>query len=109
VQPSLAQIRELIGAALRLIPNLEDIAVNTTWGGLIDKTPDAIPVIERTPEYDNLVIATGFSGHGFCLGPITGEILADLAVEGVTSHPISAFSRSRFAAGVADDGVTLHG
>ncbi|MBA2759954.1 MAG: FAD-binding oxidoreductase [Chloroflexia bacterium] len=109
VQPSLAQIRELIGAALRLIPNLEDIAVNTTWGGLIDKTPDAIPVIERTPEYDNLVIATGFSGHGFCLGPITGEILADLAVEGVTSHPIATFSRSRFAAGVADDGVTLHG
>lgn len=109
VQPSMEQIHELIGATLRLLPGLKLARINTTWGGLIDKTPDAIPVIERTPEYDNLVIATGFSGHGFCLGPITGEILADLAVEGTTSHPIAAFSRSRFAAGVAADDMTLHG
>ncbi len=109
VQPSLEQIHELTGATLRLVPGLADTPVNTTWGGLIDKTPDAIPVIERTPEYDNLVIATGFSGHGFCLGPITGEILADLAVEGTTSHPIAAFNRARFADGIDADDVTLHG
>ena len=51
----------------------------------------------------------GVCGHGFCLGPITGEILADLAVEGATAHPIDAFARSRFASGVNAEHVTLHG
>ena len=109
VQPTLEQIRELITASVRLVPGLEHSRVNTTWGGLLDVTPDAIPVIEKTPEYDNLVIATGFSGHGFCLGPVTGEILADLAVEGTTSHPITAFNRARLAASMETDRVTLHG
>ena len=109
VKPTITQIQELIRAKLRLLPGLADARLNTTWAGLIDKTPDALPVIERAPEYDNLVIATGFSGHGFCLGPITGEILADLAVEGTTRHPIAPFARSRFASGVRAEHVTLHG
>jgi sarcosine oxidase subunit beta len=109
VKPSLAQIRELTEATVRLLPGLADAALNTSWAGLIDKTPDALPVIERTPEYDNLVLATGFSGHGFCLGPVTGEILADLAVEGTTGHPIAPFARARFAEGITAEDVTLHG
>jgi sarcosine oxidase subunit beta len=109
VQPRLKQVQDLVAAAARVVPALADARVNTTWGGLIDKTIDALPVIERAPEYDNLIYATGFSGHGFCLGPVTGEILADLAVEGTTSHPIAPFSRARFAGEVATAGVTLHG
>lgn len=109
VRPTLAQVRELTEATLRLLPGLESAPLNTSWAGLIDKTPDALPVIEKSPDYDNLVIATGFSGHGFCLGPITGEILADLVVEGTTPHPIAPFSRSRFAGGVEREHVTLHG
>lgn len=109
VQPTLEQIHALVEATVRVLPSLRDVRVNTTWGGILDVTPDAIPVIERSPEFDNLVIATGFSGHGFCLGPITGEILADLAVEGVTSHPIEAFQRSRFGADVGSSNATLHG
>ena len=69
----------------------------------------ALPVIERAPELDNLVYATGFSGHGFCLGPVTGEILADLATEGATSHPIGSFARSRFETDTAAEAVALHG
>jgi sarcosine oxidase subunit beta len=109
VLPRMGQIQDLVAAASRVVPVLADARVNTTWGGLIDKTPDALPVIERTPEYDNLVVATGFSGHGFCLGPVTGEILADLAVEGTTSHPIAPFARARFSERVEAAGITLHG
>jgi len=76
---------------------------------LIDKTPDALPVIEVTPEIEGLVVATGFSGHGFCLGPITGEILADLATEGATRHPIAPFARARLDHTSAPEAVTLHG
>ncbi len=109
VQPRLSRIRDLVTDAARLVPSLLDARINETWGGLIDQTPDALPVIERAPEYDNLVYATGFSGHGFCLGPITGEILADLAVEGTTSHPIAPFARSRFAGELDVESITLHG
>ncbi len=109
VQPRLRQIGDLATAAARLIPVLAEARVNTTWGGLIDQTPDALPVIEKAPEYDNLVYATGFSGHGFCLGPVTGEILAELAVEGNTRHPIAPFARARLAEGVQSASLTLHG
>jgi sarcosine oxidase subunit beta len=42
-------------------------------------------------------MAAGFSGHGFCLGPITGAILADLALTGETGYPIAPFALDRFA------------
>jgi sarcosine oxidase subunit beta len=84
--------------------------VAKVWGGLLDLTPDALPVIERSPEIDGLIIAAGFSGHGFCLGPITGQILADLAVIGTTELPIEAFQLSRFADRLTEpESLTLHG
>lgn len=109
VRPRMRQISDLIAAADRVVPGLADVPLNTSWGGLIDLTPDALPIIEKTPEYDNLIIATGFSGHGFCLGPVTGEILAELAVEGTTQHPIAPFARARLATEHAPENLTLHG
>jgi sarcosine oxidase subunit beta len=107
--PSMGQVQTMIAGALDVLPVLGDMRINRIWGGLIDRTPDVIPVIEKIPEYGGLVVAAGFSGHGFCLGPVTGEILADLAISGTTHHPIDAFSLSRFAAGVAREELQLHG
>jgi sarcosine oxidase, subunit beta len=72
-------------------------------------TPDALPILERTPDPAGLVVAAGFSGHGFCLGPVTGQIVRDLVLEGATEFPITSFRRDRFAAtsGLAE--ATLHG
>jgi len=97
VRPQLAHVAEAITRSIRVLPGLEDVRLAQTWGGLIDQTPDAIPVFERPMGVEGLVIAAGFSGHGFCLGPITGEILADLAMTGTTAHPIGAFTIGRFA------------
>lgn len=109
VMPRLSQTMNTIEWAIRLIPNLANVRASRIWGGLLDKTPDALPVIEMTPEVEGLVVAAGFSGHGFCLGPVTGEILADLAVEGVTSHPIAPFARARLNDLAFTEAVTLHG
>ncbi len=113
VRPTTDQVRDTIEWATRLLPAVRDARVAQVWGGLIDKTPDALPVIERTPELDGLIVAAGFSGHGFCLGPVTGEILADLATTGTTAHPIAPFTRARLdathAPEVVASGVTLHG
>ena len=109
VMPSWDQLQATIAASIRLVPALGQIRIATVWAGLIDKTPDALPVLEVTPEVAGLVIATGFSGHGFCLGPVTGEILADLVVEGATRHPIAPFARARFDGDYTTDAITLHG
>jgi sarcosine oxidase subunit beta len=109
VMPPLTQLADIVAWTTRLIPAVKDVRAVKIWSGLIDKTPDALPVIEASPDVDGLVIATGFSGHGFCLGPVTGEILADLAMEGTTRHPIAPFSRARLDGVAFDEGITLHG
>ena len=48
------------------------------WGGSIDSLPDALPVISPVPQLPGLFLATGFSGHGFGVGPGAGHLAADL-------------------------------
>jgi sarcosine oxidase len=59
-------------------------------------TPDAHFIIDHHPRRPNVVIACGFSGHGFKFAPIVGEILADLATGGATRHDVALFSARRF-------------
>ena len=58
-------------------------------------TPDEHFVISSHPELDQVTIACGFSGHGYKFCSVVGEILADLATEGSTPHPIDLFSPAR--------------
>jgi len=50
------------------------------WGGMIDVTPDSMPVIGPVEGLPNLTLATGFSGHGFGTAPAAGELVADLVM-----------------------------
>lgn len=59
-------------------------------------TPDHHFVIGQHPDYANVVIASPCSGHGFKFASVIGEILADLAVDGATRHPVKLFSPLRF-------------
>ena len=59
-------------------------------------TPDIHFIVDRHPAHANVVIAAGFSGHGFKFQPVIGEILADLATEGRTRHDIGLFAVTRF-------------
>nr|WP_269218784.1 N-methyl-L-tryptophan oxidase [Streptomyces clavuligerus] len=62
-------------------------------------TPDEHFVIARHPEHPgHTTVACGFSGHGFKFVTVVGEILADLALDGTTRHPIALFDPGRFAA-----------
>ncbi|MBB5852707.1 N-methyl-L-tryptophan oxidase [Amycolatopsis umgeniensis] len=63
-------------------------------------TPDEHFVISRHPTHDRVVVACGFSGHGFKFVPVVGEVLADLVVDGTTDHPIALFDPARLT-GVA--------
>jgi sarcosine oxidase subunit beta len=109
VLPPAADIIAALTRGIAVLPALTDAPVARVWGGLIDMTPDALPVIERAPEVDGLVVAAGFSGHGFCLGPVTGRIVRDLVLDGTTPFPIQPFRRDRFASVPGFAAATLHG
>ena len=72
-------------------------------------TPDALPVLDRGP-VDGVVVGMGFSGHGFCLGPVTGRILAGMVRGEAAGFDLAPFAAGRFAGwnGVSEP-VTLHG
>ena len=63
---------------------------------LYTMTPDEDFIIDRHPEYPNVVFGTGFSGHGFKFGILIGRILADLATTGSTPFDLKLFSIRRF-------------
>ncbi|WP_033340329.1 N-methyl-L-tryptophan oxidase [Catenuloplanes japonicus] len=58
-------------------------------------TPDEHFVVASHPQHATVTVACGFSGHGFKFVPVVGEILADLATTGTTSHPIGLFDPKR--------------
>ena len=83
----------------RLFPAIGELRITDTWAGYIDATPDAIPVIGPVDQLRGFVFATGFSGHGFGLGPIGGRLAAEIAMDGKPSLDLGGFRFSRFAAG----------
>ena len=69
------------------------------WAGMIDAMPDVVPVVDRVPGVDGLIVATGMSGHGFGIGPGFGKAIAHLATGRPTGHDLSRFRFSRFTDG----------
>ena len=63
---------------------------------LYTNTPDENFIIDKLPGYEDVIIACGFSGHGFKFVSVVGEILADLAIQGVTKLQIDFLSAKRF-------------
>jgi sarcosine oxidase len=64
---------------------------------LFEPSPDEHFLIDLHPETSRAVVAAGFSGHGYKFCSVVGEIVADLALEGRTSHDIGLFRLDRFA------------
>lgn len=65
----------------RSFPVFKDAKIVERWGCAIDVTPDAVPVISPVPTHPGLLIASGFSGHGFGIGPGAGHLIADLITD----------------------------
>ena len=98
-RPNPAKVRRSLAALQRVLPSLPPLGIARSWAGYIDAAPDLVPVLGEVPQIGGLVLATGFSGHGFALGPIAGRLVAELIVDGKPSLDISGFRFSRFAEG----------
>ena len=90
----LAEARSVLS---RTFPAFGKMEVAQSWGGMIDVTPDAVPVIDRVERIPGFFIATGFSGHGFGIGPGAGRLMADLVVGNTPVVDPTPFRLNRFA------------
>jgi glycine/D-amino acid oxidase-like deaminating enzyme len=89
----LRQVLEDVQAAL---PAAAHARIERSWAGYIDMSPDMLPTLDRLEHPAGLVIATGFSGHGFGLGPAAGEAVAELVLDGRAAIDLDAFRYRRF-------------
>ena len=80
-------------------PVFKDKPSNARWAGLIDATPDVLPVISPVDARPGFFIATGFSGHGFGIGPGAGHLMADLVTGKSPIVDPSPFRYERFVDG----------
>ena len=80
-------------------PAFRGIKIEQSWGGMIDVMPDAVPVISAVDAVPGLFIATGFSGHGFGIGPGAGKLVADMVTGAPTLVDPAPFRLSRFTDG----------
>lgn len=78
-----------------LFPSLAGIAIVESWAGMIETTPDVIPVIDETST-QGFHIATGFSGHGFGIGPGAGKAIAAMLAGKDSGIDLQEFRLSRF-------------
>ncbi len=97
VSLDIARLAYSARTALELFPVLASTQIVHAWAGIEGVTPDEIPVIGLSSAHAGLVHAFGFCGHGFELAPLIGDIVAQLATQGATNHPIAAFAPDRFA------------
>ena len=81
------------------IPGLKGIGLAEAWAGMIDVTPDAVPVVSESHTQPGLFILTGLSGHGFGIGPGVGRVMADLVMGRSSGHDLNRFRADRFADG----------
>jgi glycine/D-amino acid oxidase-like deaminating enzyme len=97
--PNKTMNREALDAMIRLYPQFRHVPVVQEWGGYIDVTPDVVPYISRIGDLPGLTVATGFSGHGFGIGPGAGQLAAQLATDQTPTVDATPFRASRFSDG----------
>lgn len=73
-------LQESIRQLAKNFPFFENAQIAQSWAGLVDATPDAVPVMDALPSPKGLFLASGLSGHGFGLGPGAGRLMADIVV-----------------------------
>lgn len=97
--PSRRSVARGLSALQSWFPGLGPLNIRWSWAGYIDGTPDSLPVIDALGQPDGLVVATGLSGHGLGLGPVIGQVVADLVLHGESKFDLRPNRLSRFTDG----------
>ncbi len=80
----------------RMFPQLGSVPLVESWAGMIESSPDVVPIIDAIDSLPGFYVATGFSGHGFGIGPGAGKAIAGMLTGTDSGIDISAFRLQRF-------------
>ncbi|TWI53710.1 glycine/D-amino acid oxidase-like deaminating enzyme [Pseudomonas duriflava] len=97
--PSIEQSNRAFRHLVEAFPVFRNARIAQRWAGCIDVTPDAVPVISSVDTLPGFFIATGFSGHGFGIGPAAGRLMANLVTGEKPIVDTHDFRLSRFSDG----------
>ena len=98
-QPDARAASAALKAAQEFFAQFKKAKIAQQWAGMIDATPDALPVISGIDQVPGFFIATGFSGHGFGIGPAAGRLCADLVTGATPIVNPTPFRFTRFSDG----------
>lgn len=90
-------LEQVVEAAGRRVPVLEEVGMASRWAGLYEVTPDHNALIGEAEGVSRFLYATGFSGHGFLQGPAVGQVMTELYLGQTPSVDVSALHGRRFA------------
>ena len=94
--PAARELREMRAALGRWLPELAALPYVETWGGMIETSPDVLPIIAPSEAIGDFYVATGFSGHGFGIGPGAGRLVAGMVCGTADSAMLARFRLGRF-------------
>jgi len=99
--PTQGWLNDLAEAMARRVPSLGEVGIRRGWAGLYEMTPDHNALIGQATGIERFLYCTGFSGHGFLMGPAAGEVVRDLYLGVPAPIDVSGLSAERFTAGAA--------
>ncbi len=95
-KPNLKQVETMRKNFSKRFPSVGKPQIQHAWAGMIDAMPDIVPIVDRVPSLQGLIIATGMSGHGFGIGPGFGKIISEMVRGKTSAHNLERFRFSRF-------------
>ena len=95
-QPSQRALKGIRRNLDEVFPQLASAEIVESWAGMVETTPDVIPVIDEVESLPGFYVATGFSGHGFGIGPGAGKAIAGMLTGRDSGIPLDEFRLSRF-------------
>jgi glycine/D-amino acid oxidase-like deaminating enzyme len=94
--PAARELREMRAALDAWLPQIAGTGFVEAWGGMIEASPDVLPFIAPIESIGDFYVASGFSGHGFGIGPGAGRLIADMVGGTADPEQLRRFRLSRF-------------
>jgi glycine/D-amino acid oxidase-like deaminating enzyme len=95
-KPVARELREMRAALDAWLPEIAGTGFVEAWGGIIEASPDVLPFIAPVDSIGDFFVASGFSGHGFGIGPGAGKLVADMVSGTADPEQLRRFRLSRF-------------
>ncbi len=94
-KPNTPLIRNIARRLAELLPDVADVPVLRSWAGIVEQSPDYMPIIDFAETPSNYIVVTA-SAHGFGISPATGKTVSDMVLHGKSSIDVSGLGLDRF-------------